>query len=78
MRYGQSTETFKLAGLVIQAIRLWLPSNLPKFELQLPGLPFLSETTQTAARRCVHASTQNYEPLAMGAALERGQLVSVS
>ena len=32
-RYGQSIETCKLVGLVIQANRLWLPSNLPNFEL---------------------------------------------
>ena len=42
-RYGQSKETCKLVGLVIQANRLWLPSNLPKFELQLPDVLFRGE-----------------------------------
>ena len=42
-RYGQSKETCRLVGLVIQANRLWLPSNLPKFELKLPDVLFRVE-----------------------------------
>ena len=42
-RYGQSIEICKLVGLLIQANRLWLPSNLPKFELKLPDVLFRVE-----------------------------------
>ncbi len=44
---------------------------------KLPGL-LLGEQTQTVVFRCVQSSAKNYESLAMGAALELRQLVSVS